>query len=60
MDTAVRYFAFLAWYEALMEVSLHRCFADVITVPFQDTCSRLCLLEIAGFRMETVISQQTN
>ena len=30
------------------------------TVPFQDTCSRLCLLEIAGFRMETVISQQTN
>lgn len=32
MDTAARYFAFLAWYEALMEVSLHRCFADVITV----------------------------
>ncbi len=58
MDTAVRYFAFLAWYEALMEVSLHRCFADVLYhSPFQGTC-RLCVLEVAGFRMETVISPQ--
>ena len=49
MDTAVRYFAFLAWYEALMEVSLHRCFADV---PYHSKTlvAGLCLLEIAGFQ----------